>query len=423
MEKSRSQINEGRPTTGNSNLVKGLNKAIVLNIIWRQSLISRADIARISGLNRGTVSSLVDELIYEGYVKEIGPGDSVMGRKPIMLQFNSENGVIIGIDLGVNYILLLLADLKAKVLVRRRLTIEPKSGEKRILERMFSAIDQLLLTSPPTPKGVLGLGIGVPGLVEMEHGVLVFAPNLGWKNVPLKEMLEERYKIPAYVDNEANMGAIGEKWFGAGQGVRHMVYLSVGVGVGAGIILNGDIYRGSTGYAGEIGHFTMLPDGPECGCGNRGCWEALASEGAILRRLGEAMERGDAIILEATAREKRRHGEGECMALDVLIEACERGDEVSRSVLRETGKYLGIGIAGLVNTFNPEMVIVGNNIVRCGSWVFEEVRKELKARGLSRLLRGVEVIPAMLGLDACAIGGVSVVLNDLLDLPKMTFWG
>ena len=113
MEKSRSQINEGRPTTGNSNLVKGLNKAIVLNIIWRQSLISRADIARISGLNRGTVSSLVDELIYEGYVKEIGPGDSVMGRKPIMLQFNSENGVIIGIDLGVNYILLLLADLKA----------------------------------------------------------------------------------------------------------------------------------------------------------------------------------------------------------------------------------------------------------------------------------------------------------------------
>ncbi|NLG80177.1 MAG: ROK family transcriptional regulator [Firmicutes bacterium] len=460
------------PTTGNQDLVKELNKAVILNIIWRHAPISRAEIARISGLTRGTVSSLVDELIHDSFVKEIGTGTSAMGRKPIMLQLNAGAGVIVGVDLGVNYILIILADLRAQVLARKRLSIDPEMGEKRILEKMLDGIADILAGAPSTPRGLLGIGAGVPGLVEMEHGVLKFAPNLRWKNVPLKDVLQGRFDAPVYVDNEANVGALGEKWFGAGQGIRHMVYLSVGVGLGAGIVLNGELYRGAAGYAGELGHFTILPDGPLCGCGNRGCWETLASELATLRRAREVLERGEAGILrELLARDHRRSdAEGAAggatagdaavttgkadkagttgaadaadaakppataaeipddaadaaarLSVDVLVEACERGDAAAQHVLRETGRYLGIGIAGLVNAFNPEVVIVGNTIGRCGHWVLDEVAREVEARGLSQLTKAVRVLPAMLGPDACAIGGVSLVLSDFLRLPRITF--
>lgn len=453
------------PTTGNQDLVKELNKAVILNIIWRHAPISRAEMARISGLTRGTVSSLVDELIHDSFVKEIGTGTSAMGRKPIMLQLNAGAGVIVGVDLGVNYILIILADLRAQVLARKRLSISPEMGEKRILEKMLDGISDILAAAPSTPRGLLGIGAGVPGLVEMEHGVLKFAPNLRWKNVPLKDLLQERFDAPVYVDNEANVGALGEKWFGAGQGIRHMIYLSVGVGLGAGIVVNGELYRGATGYAGELGHLTILPDGPVCGCGNRGCWETLASELATLRRAREVLERGEAGILRGLLARDHRRSEAEgagsgttagdaavttgmadaadagtaktlaaaaeisedaadtaaMLSVDVLVEACERGDAAAQRVLSETGRYLGIGIAGLVNAFNPEVVIVGNTIGRCGHWVLDEVAREVEARGLSQLTKAVRVVPAMLGPDACAIGGVSLVLSDFLSLPKITF--
>ncbi|MGE5588167.1 MAG: ROK family transcriptional regulator [Clostridia bacterium] len=461
------------PTTGNQDLVKELNKAVILNIIWRHAPISRAEIARISGLTRGTVSSLVDELIHDSFVKEIGTGTSAMGRKPIMLQLNAEAGVIVGVDLGVNYILVILADLRAQVLARKRLSITPELGEKRILEKMLNGIADILAGAPPTPRGLLGIGAGVPGLVEMEHGVLKFAPNLKWKDVPLKDLLRERFEVPVYVDNEANVGALGEKWFGAGQGIRHMVYLSVGAGLGAGIVVNGELYRGATGYAGELGHFTILPEGPLCGCGNRGCWETLASELATLRRAREAVERGEAASLRefltgcrpwpdtegasrGSVEEDRAATMGETnmadtlgttqgaaatagappaagetwenqtdetarLSVDMLVEACEQGDAGAQRVLRETGRYLGIGIAGLVNAFNPEVVIVGNTIGRCGHWVLDEATKEMEARGLSQLIEGVRVVPAKLGSDACAIGGVSLVLSDFLSLPRIAF--
>lgn len=429
------------PTTGNQDLVKELNKAVILNIIWRHASISRAEIARVSGLTRGTVSSLVDELIRDSFVKEIGTGTSALGRKPIMLQLNAEAGVVVGVDLGVNYILIVLANLRAQVLARKRLCISPEMGERRIVEKMLNGIAEILDSAPPTPRGLLGIGAGVPGLVEMEHGLLRFAPNLKWKNVPLKDLIRERFDAPVYVDNEANVGALGEKWFGAGQGIRHMVYLSVGVGLGAGVVLNGELYRGATGYAGELGHFTIHPDGPVCGCGNRGCWETFASELATLRRAREALHRGDAVILQELLETGNRHtcsdsagssdeaftGDGATgdptarLTVDVLLEACERGDKAAQEVLRETGRYLGIGIAGLVNAFNPEVVIVGNTIGRCGRWVLDEATKEMEARGLSQLTTGVRVMPAKLGPDACAIGGVSLVLSDFLSLPRITF--
>jgi glucokinase-like ROK family protein len=399
------------PTTGNQGLVKDLNKAIVLNMVWRSGPISRADISRASGLNRTTVSSLVDELIAGGYVTEVGMGESALGRKPIMLKPNPQVGVIIGVELGVNFVRLIASDIMANVVARSELAIHPDDGVDAIVESMVNAIKSTAASVPPTLQGLIGVGVGVPGLVRANSGVLAFAPNLRWKDVSLRAMMENQLGVPVFVDNEANAGAIGEKWFGAGVGVQNMVYLSVGIGIGVGIVINGELYRGSMGYAGEMGHFTIQPDGPECGCGNRGCWETLASERAALGRATQAIRDGRPTILARRASER--------LTVDELAKACSDGDEVSRRALAETGKYLGIGIAGLINTFNPDLVIVGSTVGCCSQLVLDEAEKEIRARGLTQLAGEVRVVQAALGQDACAIGGISLVLNDLLSLPKI----
>ncbi len=399
------------PTTGNQGLVKDLNKAIVLNMIWRSAPTSRADISRASGLNRSTVSSLVDELITEGYVAEVGVGESALGRKPIMLQSNPDAGIIIGVELGVNYIRLIASDIVANVISSSEIAIEPADGMDRIVKTMLQAIESMAASVPSTLRGLIGVGVGVPGLVRSNSGVLAFAPNLKWKNVPLKDIMMDRLGVPVFVDNEANAAALGERWFGAGVDVENMAYVSVGIGLGVGIVINGELYHGSSGYAGEMGHFTMQPDGQECGCGNRGCWETLASESATVVRVMQAIEEGRPTILAGCGKHR--------LTMDDLANACVRGDEVAREALMDTGRYLGIGIAGLINTFNPELVIVGSTVGRCSRFVLDEAEKEIQARGLGQLTKEVKVMQAALGADSCVMGGISLVLNDLLSLPKI----
>ncbi|NLB72640.1 MAG: ROK family transcriptional regulator [Firmicutes bacterium] len=411
LRQSEGNNQNSSPTTGNQGLVKDLNKAIVFNMIWRSAPTSRADISRASGLNRSTVSSLVDELIAEGYVTELGAGESALGRKPIMLQSNPDAGIIIGVELGVNYIRLIASDIAANVISCSGFSIDPADGVDRIVKTMLEAIESMAASVPSTLRGLIGVGVGVPGLVRSDSGVLAFAPNLKWRDVPLRDIMMGRLGIPVFVDNEANTAAMGERWFGAGVGVENMAYVSVGIGLGVGIVINGELYRGSSGYAGEMGHFTMQPDGPECGCGNRGCWETLASKSATIARVIRAIEEGRPTILAGHAKHR--------FTMDDLADACVRGDEVAREALEDTGRYLGIGIAGLINTFNPELVIVGSSVGRCSRLVLDEVEKEIRARGLTQLTKDVRVVKAALGADSCAIGGISLVLSDLLSLPKI----
>jgi glucokinase-like ROK family protein len=299
----------------------------------------------------------------------------------------------------------------ANVIAREELAIHPDDGVDSIIGAMLEAIKRMAASVPRTLKGLIGVGVGVPGLVRSGSGMLAFAPNLRWKDVPLRAILEEQLGVPVFVDNEANAGAMGESWFGAGKGVQNMAYLSVGIGLGVGIVINGELYRGSTGYAGEMGHFTIEPDGPICGCGNRGCWETLASERAALRRVVEAIRTGRRTVLSRQ--------EGDRLTMDDVATACADGDQVARDALAETGRYLGIGIAGVINTFNPDLVIVGSTVGCCGELVLEEAEKEVRARGLRQLAEGVKLVQAALGKDSCAMGGISLVLSDLLSLPRI----
>jgi predicted NBD/HSP70 family sugar kinase len=393
--------------TGNLGLVKKINKYTVLNIIRDKQLISRAEISKVAGLNKATVSSLVDELIAENYVLESGIGVSTGGRRPLMLKFNVDAGSLVGVELGVNYIYVVLTDLNAHILWEKKVNLDPKIPQQDIIEEMISLIKAAIAKAPESPYGVLGIGVGVPGIVNTDQGTIVFAPNLNWDNVSLNTILKHDFPdIYITVDNEAKLGAIGEKWFGAGREYKNIVYISAGVGIGAGIIINDQLYSGIEGIAGEIGHTTIEINGQQCSCGNRGCWEMYASEKFIRNRLRESNRASVVDIDEITVED--------------ILQMANRGDDFARELLHEVGTYLGIGIQNIINSYNPEAVIVGNTIGAGKEWILGPARAIATKRVLTRESSYPHILNSELDEQSCVIGAVSSILDKVLNPSEIS---
>ncbi len=336
--------------TGNQQLVKQINKTLVLEKVMNEAPISRAYIAKQLGLNKGTVSSLVSELIDEHLVFETGPGESSGGRRPVMLTFNKDAGYAIGVDLGVNYILSILTDLKGNV-VREIYQHITNTEYEHVFSIIKKSINDLIESAPDSPYGIIGIGIGVPGIVN-NQGEILIAPNLHWENVQLKEQIEKTFNLPVVIENEANAGAYGEKLFGAGKDFNNMIYVSAGIGIGVGIIIDGELYTGNNGYSGEMGHTIIMVDGKKCSCGSVGCWELYASEKALLEHVKEKH------IINS-----------ECLTIEMLIEEAEAGNDAIIEVFKEIGKYLSVGINNIIKTFNPQQVIIGNRLAMLQKWI------------------------------------------------------
>jgi glucokinase-like ROK family protein len=405
----------GKPyRTGDQALVREINLSIVLNCLRETSPLSRAQLAEITGLNKTTVSSLVRELIARKFVREIGFGPSGGGRPAVMLELNPDAGCIIGMEIGVDFILAILTDFKAQILWRHREDTDQAEGQEAILAKALDIVRQALAASESTHSPVLGIGVGIPGLVDVSSGTLLFAPNLKWRDVPLREVFSQEFDTPVFVDNEANVAALGERYFGAAQCSRDFIYLSIGVGLGGGIFLDGQLYRGIGGYAGEVGHMTIVSDGERCNCGNWGCWETLVSQTAVVNQVRKAMEAGNASRVSQSV-----EGQLKRISIPVIVEAAEEGDEVARQALEETGVYLGIGIANLINAFNPELVIFGGVLSLASDYLLPAAEKTLEERSLIWSQRMARVMASSYGPDACVMGGVALVLHDILSRPDL----
>lgn len=349
-----------RNKTWNQHVVKKENKSLVLDTIRASSPISRADIANQTGLNKGTVSSLVSELIEEKFIYESGPGQSSGGRRPVMLIFNKVAGFSIGIDLGVNYILGVLTDLKGNVYAEQFLRCKDLSFET-IKSKLFNIIDSLISSAPNSPYGIIGIGVGVPGIINTEGDILL-APNLEWKNIALKKIIEENYSLPVIIENEANAGAYGEKKLGVGKNFEHIIYVSVGIGIGVGMILNNQLFRGNNGFSGELGHITIDFNGEECRCGNVGCWELYASEKSL-------------IDIAESYGIKSISNEG--LSIEHLINLAENGDNKVIHTFEQIGKNLGVGIHNIINIFNPQQIIIGNRMAMAEKWIQNSLYKRI----------------------------------------------
>ncbi|WP_026679494.1 ROK family transcriptional regulator [Fictibacillus gelatini] len=382
-------------TTWNQHVVKKENKALVLNLIIDHSPISRADIAQKSGLNKGTVSSLVAELLEEQFIYESGPGESSGGRRPVMLWFNKGAGYSIGVDLGVNYILGVLADLHGNIVKEEKEKYEHLSFEDT-LDRVKRVISSLMNTAPPSPYGIVGVGIGVPGIVNNEGDVLL-APNLGWENIHLKKELEKQFEFPVIVENEANAGAYGEKRFGAGQDFDHLVYVSAGIGIGAGIIINGDLYKGINGYSGELGHMTIDKNGMKCRCGNKGCWELYASEKALLAKARQSLLEMD-----------------EEITLERLIELARNNTELVVQLFKEIGNHIGLGVVTTTHAFNPEQIIIGNRLAAAREWIEPGVKEAIEKYTLPFHRKDIQVNFSDLSIPSSALGVAAFSTENFL---------
>ncbi|WP_225442702.1 ROK family transcriptional regulator [Paenibacillus lycopersici] len=380
--------------TGDLALVKKMNTAIVLDAVLRYAPLSRAQISERTGLNKATVSSLVQDLIDNHLVADLGPGESSGGRKPNLLQFRASSGYAVGIDLGVNYIRGILTDLEGAVVAERRLTLRTHAVDQ-VVSQLFDCIESLRRQIPACPYGLVGIGIGVPGLVN-EDGAILFAPNLSWSEVPLRAIVEERFGVPVTIDNEANAGAQGEQRFGAGRGIANQIYVSVGIGIGTGMILNKELYKGAGGFSGELGHLSIYADGKPCRCGNQGCWELYASENALLEQAAPL-------------------GYND---LDGLLEAAGQGNAAVLALFGDIGEALGVGIANIVNVFNPDVVIVGNEMRRAEAWIGAALQRTVDRRALAHHRGKLSILFAEQGEKSAVRGAAYYAISAFLSKMK-----
>ena len=263
-----------------------------------------------------------------------------------------------------------------------------------VLAVLVSIISQLLDAAPESPYGVSGIGMAVPGLVN-KSGEILIAPNLGWKNVHLKKDIESRFQIPVIMENEANAGAYGEKLYGTGKDYEHILYVSAGIGIGVGVLLNGELYLGAEGYAGEAGHMMVEINGKNCSCGSKGCWEMYASERALLAEAGTLPGIGETSL-----------------TIETLCELAESGHRGVLAVFHKVGTYLGIGLHNLIHTFNPELVIIGNRLVLARKWLEEPIRQVIERYTIKWHRDQANIQFSGLMTDAAALGSAALAIEQ-----------
>lgn len=308
---------------------------------------------------------------------------------------------IVGVDLGGTKIATALLTTDGEIVDRTRLDTIPEEGSDAVISRMAQSVKDV-----QKDHDILGVGVGTPGPLDSEKGIVLHGPNLaGWTNVPLKDKLEAHLQTVVKVENDANAAAWGEYVFGAGQGTRNMVYITISTGIGAGLVLNGELFVGSNSFAGELGHIIVDPNGPPCGCGGIGCWEACASGTSIGRYACEAVTIGPTKIAELAGKE------GVPVSSKHVFEAAQLGDKTAKAIFHKAVNYLGIGLANTVHLFNPERIVIGGGVSNVGDFLFDAMRKRTEELVMPPYRGTYDIVPAKLGNDVGIMGAAALFLG------------
>lgn len=384
---------------------KNHNSRLVLRVIYEDEAISRADIARKTGLTRTTVSTVVGELIEQGLVEETGAGQSSGGRLPVLLRIVHEAHGVLALSFEDTQIVGALVDMRGGI--QRRVSLSLYGYRPAELPGYLSRLIDELRADATTR--ILGIGLSMPGIVDPVRGIVRCAVNFGLVDAPLRQVLQERYHLPVYLDNAAHLAALAEYMFGGGAASGNLVVISVGVGVGAGIVLNGTLFNGDGFGAGEIGHVVVADNGLRCNCGNIGCLETVASVPAILRAARKYFS-------DPASRLRTLASSAAAVDLDVVRQALEAGDPGVAAIVEEAGRYLGVAVANVVGLLNVERIVVTGAIAVLGPPLLEAVRASLARHALEPLaaMTRVELIPER--SDAVLLGITAMVLDQELGL-------
>jgi glucokinase-like ROK family protein len=381
----------------------------VLRMIWQEKRISRVDIAQKGNLSRSTVSEIVKEILPMGLVKEVGEGPSRGGRRPIVLEFQDDACVILGIEIGGAHVAVALTDLRGKILIWKSRN-HPVRTDPPGTRKLIAALCKECLADPTIPqRPLVGIGIGAPSPIDPAQPNRLSSIILpAWDEHLGLDELGEYYGVPLFVDNDANLGALAEYWWGSGRGVGDIAYIKVATGIGSGHIINGEIYRGATGVAGEIGHVAIDPSGKTCVCGLKGCLVTLAGGHALEDRATElAPDYPDSSL------------SGKKITAKDIEQAALAGDPLALIVTHEAAEYLGTAVAGLLNLMNPAKVIMGGDFARLGELVLAPLRHRVLSRTLVNSVAAVEIVASELGLHSVALGASTLVLKETLSDSRL----
>lgn len=379
--------------------MRELNRSLVLDVVKHASPISRAGIAKETSLAKPTVSAIVDDLLSNGLVREIGVGATTVegGRPPILLDFNTRSEFAVGVHVGVHLTHVVVADARGDALVTKERPTPTGSPEEALAE-VAEVIAKSLAAAKAPRRRLAAVGVCLPGLVDPERGVCLLAPNLGWRDVPVAELLAAALggDLKVHVHNTAQACAVAEVLEGAAKGSGDAVLLYAGTGVGAGIILDSRLYPGAAGIAGEVGHFRVEGVDRQCSCGKLGCLETVASVPAVMAAAGGR-------------------------PLAEIVAAAEAGDAAAQGVLADAGRRLGTAASWLVNLLNPEVLVVGGALAEAGEWVLGPLRDAVATDALPQAVAGLSVRPWMLGQDAKVRGAVLVAMQKSETFVRLVF--
>lgn len=384
--------------------VKNRNLSVILRKVQHAGLISRTELAQETGLSNPAVGNLVNELLQMGLLKEVGMLNQPIGRSRVLLSLDEGSAQVIGIEMKRNGIFGLLANLNGVVRATSNKDFDAGSPSCQVLNALYEVIEKLMAVAALEKGRLLGIGIGTPGPIDVKQGMVFEPPNFpGLRNVALKRIVEERYGLPCILNDDARTSALGEAWFGAGRDIASLVFISIGEGIGSGIILDHRLYDGVHDIAGQIGHFTVEPRGKHCDCGNIGCFETVASIPAIAERARQA---GYDV-----------NGLSDTEMVSTLVTAYRAGDPNAGELFDETLDYVVAAVISAINAYDPEMVILGGRLIQLCPEMVDIVKRRVKARCFYHIANDLKITPSKLGPKTSALGAVTLLLQKLLSEP------
>ncbi|MFB7307404.1 MULTISPECIES: ROK family transcriptional regulator [unclassified Streptomyces] len=381
-------------TPGSQTSLHRANLERVVRAVRMAGSLTQAEIARSTGLSAATVSNIVREL-KDGGTVEVTP-TSAGGRRARSVSLSGDAGIVIGVDFGHTHLRVAVGNLAHQVLAEESEPLDVDASSAQGFGRAEQLVNRLIETTGISPGKVIGVGLGVPGPIDVESGTLGSTSILpGWTGINPSEELAARLGVPVYVDNDANLGALGELVWGSGRGVKDLAYIKVASGVGAGLVIDGHIYRGPGGTAGEIGHITLDESGPVCRCGNRGCLETFTAARYVLPLL--------------------RPSHGPDLTMERVVQLAREGDPGCRRVIGDVGRHIGSGVANLCNLLNPSRVVLGGSLAEAGELVLAPIRDSVSRYAIPSAGRQLSVLPGALGARAEVLGALALVLSEMGD--------
>lgn len=388
--------------TGNNKYLKVMNRSIVLDLIRTNDGMSRKALADYTGLSATATGAIVRTLLNEKYIREVGEGKSSGGRKPVILEINPDSYYAFGFDIDVRFIYAMVLDITGKIRYESKIENEgplsPGDAVIQVAGIFYKVVSSLKLKK----EQILGVGVSIPGMLDITTRRILLAPNLGWSEVDLLESLKQQLGIPVYLDNEAMCSALCENWLGMCRGVEDFICINIESGIGAGMFLRGMMYRGHTGSAGEVGHIPVDENGPRCKCGNKGCLETIASVNAMTARYRK-LKTADA----GSAGEIREHD------FENLLESARKGDPECLAILRESAVSLGKAIGYLINAFNPEIIVLGKEFSRYSELVLDTIRDVAVKTALSHPAKNCSIVASSFGENSSALGAAIIPIRKL----------